>query len=202
MNDDTEYSIESMDALTDTGTSCIIGPSTAIFSIRNQILNTVDNVESNESWSYTFPCSESSKMPSFELLYGGYWMEVFAEDYIIDISTDGSTCALCLSGYDTINYWILGDAFMRGWYSIHDHTNLRMGFVPFSSSSKTVALEASSIPTTELPLVKIIEYFRIFGMDADTFLLYVAIIGLVTCVCVFYIVFNCYNLLFKTNNNK
>ena len=35
MNDDTEYAIESIDALIDTGTSCIIGPSAAIFSIRN-----------------------------------------------------------------------------------------------------------------------------------------------------------------------
>ena len=75
-------------------------------------------------------------MSGFELLYGGYWMEVTADDLSIDIYSNQSFCSLCLMGSD-IDYWILGDAFMRGWYNIHDHTNKRMGFVPFSTSTKT-----------------------------------------------------------------
>lgn len=62
-------------------------------------------------------------------------MDVSADDLSIDIYGDGNTCSLCFSGYD-IDYWILGDAFMRGWYNIHDLDNLRMGFVPFTASSK------------------------------------------------------------------
>ena len=84
-------------------------------------------------------------MPSFELLYGGYWFEVTPDDYIIEIST--GVCSLCFSGYTSIDYWILGDAFMRGWYNIHDHTNKRMGFVPFSGSAKSDPIVATSIPT-------------------------------------------------------
>ena len=32
--------------------------------------------------------------------------------------------------------WILGDAFMRGWYHIHDFENKRQGFVPTKLTSK------------------------------------------------------------------
>jgi hypothetical protein len=43
-SDDTEYAIPSELGLTDTGTSCIIGPSASINSIRATILNTSENV--------------------------------------------------------------------------------------------------------------------------------------------------------------
>ena len=125
-------------------------------------------------------------------------MEVTPDDYIIDISANGGTCSVCFSGYPSIDYWILGDAFMRGWYTIHDHTNMRMGFVPYTGSSKGVPIEATSIPTIPLPLVEIIEYFRFFGMDADDFLIYVILLGLITCACVCCFVYCCYSLLFKT----
>ena len=75
-------------------------------------------------------------MPKFELLFGNHWFEVLPEDYVVPIYEDGSGCMICMfSDYD--NMWILGDAFLRGWYSIHDHTNNRMGFVPYSGSSKS-----------------------------------------------------------------
>lgn len=73
-------------------------------------------------------------MPSFELLYGGYWFEVSKEDYIIEV--DSTWCTLCMSPYSGLDFWILGDAFMRGWYNIHDHENMRMGFVPHATSAK------------------------------------------------------------------
>lgn len=143
MNDETEYSITSASALTDTGTSCIIGPADAVFSIRNQILNTVESVVTDAKWDYTFDCSEAPKMPNFELLYGGFWMTVTPDDYVIELSNDGLTCGLCFTGYTSMTYWILGDAFMRGWYNIHDHTNKRMGFVPFTGSAKTKPVKST-----------------------------------------------------------
>lgn len=36
-------------------------------------------------------------------------------------------------------YWVLGDAFLKGYYTIHDnddHENPRMGFAPHSESPK------------------------------------------------------------------
>ena len=77
-------------------------------------------------------------MPSFDLLFGQYWLTVLAEDYVVEVNSFG-TCAICLFGtdYGAHNYWLLGDAFMRSWYNIHDHANNRMGFVPFIGSNKS-----------------------------------------------------------------
>ena len=36
---------------------------------------------------------------------------------------------------------------MRGWYSIHDHENMRMGFIPHSTSTKKEAIKATSEPS-------------------------------------------------------
>jgi len=119
-------------------------------------------------------------MPGFEMLYGGYWMSVTADDLSIDIYSDGSRCSLCFSGYDTIDYWILGDAFMRGWYNIHDHTNKRMGFVGLASGGKEVPVEATEIPTTPLPNVDISTDFTLFGMDAVTFITIVVLAFILT----------------------
>ena len=136
------------------------------------------------------------------MLYGGYWMDVTAEDLSIDIYSDGSRCSLCFSGYD-ISYWILGDAFMRGWYNIHDHTNKQMGFVPYSSSNKNVPTVATSIPTTPLPNVEApSSSFNLFGLDPVAFLTILVVSVVVTAVTVLVIEVFCYRVIFKKNPVK
>ena len=89
-------------------------------------------------------------MPDFEILFGGYWMKVFAEDYVVPVNRAG-TCSICLFGNEDRDYWLLGSAFLRGWYSIHDHTNGRMGFVPYSGSAKTQPPASTGTPTIASP---------------------------------------------------
>jgi len=69
-------------------------------------------------------------------------MTVLPEDYLVDVSADDdrSLCASCLTAQENADHWILGDAFMRGWYNIHDHENKRMGFVPFLGSNKSAPI--------------------------------------------------------------
>lgn len=68
----------------------------------------------------TVNCADMDKLPVIEILYGGYWLEMIPEDYLIyDDWSD--TCWICIDeSYDDM--WILGDSFMRGYYSTHDHT--------------------------------------------------------------------------------
>ena len=75
-------------------------------------------------------------------------MTVLPEDYLVDVSADDdrSLCAPCLTAEENADHWILGDAFMRGWYNIHDHENKRMGFVPFLGSNKSAPIPAESAP--------------------------------------------------------
>ena len=50
-----------------------------------------------DGWGYLFDCLDDiSDLPSFEMLYGGYWFEVLPEDYIVEVSNDGKWCSLCL----------------------------------------------------------------------------------------------------------
>ena len=97
------------------------------------ILNTSENVSSDGDGGYTFPCADKSAMPSFDLLFGGYWFTVNVEDYVTVV--EESICSLCIGIIE--DEWILGDAFMRGWYNIHDHTNARIGFYTLDASAKS-----------------------------------------------------------------
>ena len=71
-------------------------------------------------------------------------MEIDPNDYIFEHPL--SQCALCLSS-TTWDYWILGDAFLKGWYSTHDMDAQQFGFVPHINSNKNPAV-AGTVPTT------------------------------------------------------
>ena len=134
-SDTTEYALTSKKALTDTGSSCIIVPTDEYNVILGKLSALVPDWNGEQ---YVFSCEAKNTLPSFELLYGGYWFEVTPDDYLILEYEENNTCSFCLSR-DSGSEWILGDAFMRGWYSIHDHDQMRMGFVPFSGSPKSKA---------------------------------------------------------------
>ena len=124
------------------------------------------------------------------------------EDYLIDITLDnsGAWCALCITSIEGFDEWILGDAFMRGYYNIHDHTTTpnRMGFVPFTGSSKVVPTSTSETPTDAIPDVTLTNVgYLIFGVDSTVFLVLLVIFTLATigsiCACIF-----CFSKLFYT----
>ena len=114
-------------------------------------------------------------MPSFEILFGDYWFEVLPEDYVTDIENGQNQCSVCIRGGSDM--WMLGDVFLRGLYSIHDHEDMRMGFVPHAGSTKS----APSARTTELTeafpgdrsnLYNINDYLIIFAILAvSTFII-------------------------------
>ena len=76
MTDQTEYAISTGSyALTDTGTSCIIGPAAEADVIVRNIVSLLPKVYADSSWGYIFECPANySDLPGFDFLYGGYWM--------------------------------------------------------------------------------------------------------------------------------
>lgn len=59
-----------------------------------------------------------------------------ATDYFQEIS---GSCYLAFVEDISSSYWLIGDAFLRGYYSIHDnedHTNAKLGFIPHANSIK------------------------------------------------------------------
>ena len=190
--------------MTDTGTSCIIGPTGETDAIINNILNQLPKVYTDSSWGYIFECPASDNdLPGFEFLFGDYWFEVHPSDYIIDISNnqDRSWCSLCLYTVEGFDEWILGDAFMRGWYNIHDHDNLRMGFVPFSGSAKSAAEAKTTTPSGSLPDVVLTNVSSlILGMESGTFILLFLVFFISTCCLACCLVY-CMSVMFASKSS-
>lgn len=95
MEDFKEYAIIAADAITDTGASCLIGPFSQLGYIVEQIKTKMGEIYtvSGTDFSEQFDCSLVPNLPKFELLWGGYWLEVLPEDYVITLSS--TRCSLC-----------------------------------------------------------------------------------------------------------
>lgn len=113
------------------------------------------------SWEYkwglvAFDCEEVANLPTVSFLYGGYWYEVRPIDYAVATSS-GQTCVFCIQGA-SVSKWVLGDAFMRGFYAIHDHTNNRQSLIPMDDG---YGLKSDPEEATEFPTLSI------YGTDDD-----------------------------------
>lgn len=89
-------------------------------------------------------------LPTVEFLYGGYWLEMLPEDYVI-YDSYYDACSLCIGDHGE-ETWLMGLAFLRGFYSTHDHKEKRFGFAPHSLSTKKGARKGK-VPLEELPVV-------------------------------------------------
>ena len=80
-------------------------------------------------------------LPSFQLNLGGYWFEITPEDYLVELADN--ICAICMTGAETLDEWVLGSVLMRGYYNIHDHGNSRIGFIPYPGSHKSAPISVN-----------------------------------------------------------
>lgn len=108
-------------AIVDSGTSLITGPSADIKKIADSVNATlVAGVE------YYVDCN--AKLPTIEFVVDGNSFTLDGTDYILE---SGGECILAMEGLDipspTGPLWILGDVFMRKYYTIFDYTNQRVG---------------------------------------------------------------------------
>lgn len=109
---------------------------------------------------------------------------------------------MCISSIEGFNEWILGDAFMRGWYNIHDHANLRMGFVPFTGSSKSAPITATTTPTGSIPDVTLTNVGTlILGLDAAVFWTLFFVFLLSTCCCTIGVVYCFFGMVFSQKSS-
>jgi len=82
----------------------------------------------------TVDCSKLDSMPDVDVVLGGKKFTLTPQDYVLQISQEGQT--ECLSGFIGIElppqvgpgFWILGDVFMRKYYTAFDFGNKRVGF--------------------------------------------------------------------------
>ena len=113
-------------AAIDTGTSLITLPSTLA-----EIINS--KIGATKSWSgqYQVDCAKRDELPDLTLTFSGYNFTLTAYDYILEVG--GS----CISVFTPMDFpqpigdlAIIGDAFLRRYYSIYDLKKNAVGLAP------------------------------------------------------------------------
>jgi len=116
--------LDNTGAAIDTGTSLIALP-TDIAELINA------NIGATRSWNgqYTIDCEKVPSLPELNFTFGGKKYPLQGEDYILNA---GGTCISSFTGLD-INLpggslWIIGDVFLRKYFTVYDHGRDAVGF--------------------------------------------------------------------------
>ncbi|KAF9534288.1 aspartic peptidase domain-containing protein [Crepidotus variabilis] len=122
---DETLELENTGAAIDTGTSLIVVPTDLA-----EMLNT--QIGAKKSWNgqYTVECSKVPDLPELSLYLGGKPYPLKGSDYVLEVQ---GTCISAFTGMD-INMpdggslWIVGDAFLRRYYTVYDLGRHAVGF--------------------------------------------------------------------------
>jgi hypothetical protein len=102
-------------AIIDTGTSFIVGPSKPC----NKILAALDVAED---------CSNYDSLPMLNFKFGEKTYSVPKEIYVVKVKQLGRTyCVPAIQGQLFLPEWIMGDSFMRGFYTVFDRDQDQVG---------------------------------------------------------------------------
>ena len=115
-------------AIADTGMSLLVGPTEKIAAI-----DAIIDAMPAGSGEFTVDCNEIESPPSITFTLGGVDFVLQPEHYILRISQQQTD--VCLSGFMAMDMpgpigplWILGDVFIRRFYTVFDVDNKRLGF--------------------------------------------------------------------------
>ncbi|EJD53628.1 aspartic peptidase A1 [Auricularia subglabra TFB-10046 SS5] len=121
---DDEVDFENTGAAIDTGTSLIVLPVDIGEMINAQI-------GAKKSWNgqYTVPCEKRSSLPNFTFNFGGKPYVLTGEDYVLELS------GTCVSAFTPMDFnvpggdlWIVGDVFLRKYFTVYDLGRNAVGF--------------------------------------------------------------------------
>ncbi|XP_028590226.2 cathepsin D [Podarcis muralis] len=120
------------EAIVDTGTSLITGPTDEIKQLQKAI-----GAKPIIKGQYMLPCDKLSSLPTVNLVLGGKSYALTPDQYALKVTVQGET--LCLSGFSGLDVpppagplWILGDVFIGGYYTVFDRDNDAVGFAKSS----------------------------------------------------------------------
>ncbi|VDO60898.1 unnamed protein product [Haemonchus placei] len=111
-------------AIVDTGSSIITAP----MSVVQQIIN-LAGAKVSAQGTYEIECNSTSSLPALTFTLGSRDFILQGSDYVVQMN---QTCVLGFLGLEIPPpigpIWILGDVFLRNFYTVFDHGNKRVGF--------------------------------------------------------------------------
>ena len=115
--------IDDTGVILDTGTSLIALPSTLA-----ELLNKEIGAKKGFNGQYTIECDKRDSLPDLTFTLTGYNFTITSFDYILEVQ---GSCISAFMGFDIPEpagpLAILGDAFLRKWYSVYDLGNNAVG---------------------------------------------------------------------------
>jgi hypothetical protein len=106
------YLSSSMYAVLDTSFAGIMGPTSAVTKILGYFPPVLN-------------CASPAQYPNLVFDLGTYNVTVTPYKYLVSI---GGTCAIGITAYSNLNYFILGNSVLSGYYTHYDMGNNRVGF--------------------------------------------------------------------------
>lgn len=111
----------------DSGTSFIAGPTLLV----DQIANVVGATKNDSLGQYTIHCNTVNSIPDIVFTIDGIDYSLSGKEAVLQA---GNVCVFAFFGIDSLRSnqqtWILGDVFMRKYYTVFDMGNKRIGFAP------------------------------------------------------------------------
>lgn len=109
--------------IVDSGTSVLAGPKDDV----EAFMKVIGAYKIPIVGEYVILCSKKSSLPDIDITMGGRKFSLSAEDYVI---ADGPLCLVGIIGIDVPReaLWIMGDTFMRKYFTVFDAGQKRIGF--------------------------------------------------------------------------
>jgi hypothetical protein len=129
-------------AIIDSGTSEIIGPASDVAMIAAAV-----GAKANINGEYTIDCYKVSEIPDVVFSINGHDFTIPGKDTVIQ---DQDTCLFAFMGVDFSGsgpHWILGDVFMRQYYTVFNYLDKTIGFAPVKNGVDISQSSGTSIPT-------------------------------------------------------
>ena len=115
-------------AISDTGTSFLIGPPSDVTNIGNAI---GASYNSDDNYWY-IDCDNKSDLKDIQITINtspsstlAYTFTLSADDYVLEIN---GICQIGIGSLENTNFWLLGNVFSRKAYTVYDMANNRVGF--------------------------------------------------------------------------
>ncbi|KAJ8388616.1 hypothetical protein AAFF_G00131810 [Aldrovandia affinis] len=126
-NQETGWCSQGCQAIVDTGTSMLTCPKQYLASLMQSI-----GAQQSQYGEYMVNCNQMNNLPTLSFNINGVNFPLPPSAYII-VQNQGGYCSVgitptYLPSQNGQPLWILGDVFLREYYSVYDRTNNRVGF--------------------------------------------------------------------------